>query len=272
MVPLNELRGYMTKEKESDPRDRYFSRAVSNALQILDLLSGSISPLTMSEIARKTGINKTSVFRFLYTMEETGHVSKDEAGRYSTSYSGNEQSSFISPGELRSAALSHMKTLRSRYSETVSLGILMKNHIEVIEVLDSPHLIRMGNRLGAILPPHASSMGKAITAFQEEELQDRLINGYGMIRLTGETIIDDIRLKEEYSRIREKGWSHDDRESAAEGQCFGAPIRLRGRTIAALSISFPSFRVLEGKNRQVMLRDLQKAGRKISEDLDFASH
>ena len=258
------------KETASDTRDRYFSRAVSNALKILDLLSGSTTPLTMSDISRRTGVNKTSVFRFLYTMEETGHVSRDEAGRYSTSYPGIDHPSFVSPAELRKTALPHMKDLRGRYSETVSLGILLKNHIEVIEVLESPQLLRMGNRLGAILPPHASSMGKAITAFQEEDLQDRLINGYGMMRLTRETITDDIRLRKEYASIRERGWSQDNRESAAEGQCFGSPISFRGQVIAALSISFPSFRVLEGKKLQVMLEDLRKAGRRISNDLDAA--
>ena len=49
-----------------------------------------------------------------------------------------------------------------------------ENRIEVVATVESPHLIRMGNTVGRILPPHASSLGKAVTAFQREEVRDRL--------------------------------------------------------------------------------------------------
>ena len=169
----------MNKENTPGSEDRYFSRAVNNALRILDLLKGERAPLGLSDITRKTGINKSSAFRFLYTLEVTGRIIRDDTGRYSVSGPGLDYASIVSAEELIKAALPHMKGLRSRYTETVSLGILLKNHIEAIKVLESPKLIRMSNRVGAIIPPHASSMGKAITAFQDDELQERLINGYG---------------------------------------------------------------------------------------------
>jgi DNA-binding IclR family transcriptional regulator len=258
----------MEKNYAPDKEDRYFSRAVSSALKILDLLRAEPLPLGLSEITRMTGINKTSVFRFLYTMEITGHVIRDETGRFRISNSGLESSHEITPDQIKLAALPYMKKLRSRYSETVSLGALLRNHIEVLQVLESPHLIRMGNQVGRIIPPHASSLGKAITAFQDESKQDSLVSSFGMLRLTEKTILDEVRLKQEYSEIRLRGWSHDNRESAIEGQCFGAPIQIRGKTIASISISFPMFRVLEGKKLQVMLEDLRKAAKNVSVDLE----
>ncbi|MFH1964465.1 MAG: IclR family transcriptional regulator [Acidobacteriota bacterium] len=251
-----------------DKKDRYFSRAVSNALKILDLLRAEPTPLGLSEITRKTGINKTSIFRFLYTMEVTGHVIRDETGRYNISGSGLEYSPEITPDRIKEAALPHMRKLRSSYSETVSLGVLLKNHIEVIQVLEGPHLIRMSNQVGRIIPPHASSIGKAITAFQDEAKQERLVNSFGMLRLTEKTILDEGRLKQEYSEIRRMGWSHDNRESAIEGECFGAPIQLRGKTVASVSISFPVFRGLEGKKLQVMLEDLKTTAKNVSVELE----
>ncbi len=261
----------MKKFYAPDKEDRYFSRAVSNALQILDLLRNDQSPLGLSEIARKTGINKTSVFRFLYTMEVTGHVARDETGRYTISHTGLECSPDITPEQVKAAALPRMRRLRSSYAETVSLGVLLKNHIEVIQVLESSHLIRMSNRIGAIIPPHASSIGKAITAFQDEDKQEQLVNSFGMLRLTEKTILDDVTLKQEYSKIRRLGWSHDNRESAMEGQCFGVPIMLRGKAVASISISFPVFRVLEEKNLQSMLENLKRTANEVSAELDSDS-
>ncbi len=257
----------MNKKNTPGSEDRYFSRAVNSALRILDLLKGERVALGLSEISRRTGINKSSAFRFLYTMEVTGHIIRDENGRYSASGPGLDYVALVSAEKLIKAALPHMKGLRSRYSETVSLGILLKNHIEAIKVLESPKLIRMSNRVGAIIPPHASSMGKAITAFQDDELQERLINGYGMMRLTDKTITDDASLMQEYSAIRKRGWSQDNRESALEGQCFGAPIRFEEKVIAAVSISFPVYRVLKGEPLRLMIADLRKTAETISRQL-----
>ena len=257
----------MKKNYTPDEGDRYFSKAVSNALRILDLLRNEQSPLGLSEITRKTGINKTSVFRFLYTMEVTEHVLRDETGRYTISLTGLECSPDITPEQIKAAALPHMRRLRSTYAETVSLGVLLKNHIEIIQVLESSHLIRMSNRIGAIIPPHASSIGKAITAFQDEDQQEQLVNSFGMLRLTEKTILDDVTLKQEYSKIRRLGWSHDNRESAIEGQCFGVPVMLRGKAVASISISFPAYRVLEGEALQSMLEDLKTTAAKISAEL-----
>lgn len=258
----------MNKKAKQGNEDRYFSRAVANALKILDLLRNEQSSLSLSEIIRKTEINKTSAFRFLYTMETTGHLVRDPSGRYSLSGTGLDYSFKITPDRVRERALPHMRELRSAFAETVSLGFLFRTRIEVIEVLESPHLIRMSNRIGAIIPPHASSIGKAIIAFLEEERQERLVNSFGMLRMTEKTIVDEAQLREEYGRIKRQGWSHDDRESAIEGQCFGAPIRFKGEPIAALSISFPVYRVLEGKNRDKMLQALRSTADKISADLD----
>mgnify|MGYP006306980493 CR=1 FL=1 len=244
--------------------DKYVSRAVSSALEILDLLREQRAPLGVSQIARKAGISKTSTFRFLYTMERTGHVIKDNSGKYLLSGPGNDVSSGPAPSRIRDAALPHMRQLRGRFNETVSLGVLFRTHVEVVAVLESPQLIRMSNREGAILPP----MGKAITAFQEESSQYRLINSFGLLRMTARTLTDETRVREEYAQIQKQGWSQDNRESAIEGHCFGAPVRYHGKVLAAISISFPLSRVPEGAERREMINDLVQAAKSISADLE----
>lgn len=54
------------------------------------------------------------------------------------------------------------------------LAVLFDNHIEVVAVIESPDLIKMSQTVGRIIPPHASSLGKALTAFQPEAVQERL--------------------------------------------------------------------------------------------------
>jgi DNA-binding IclR family transcriptional regulator len=98
--------------------------------------------------------------------------------------------------------------------------------------------------VGRILPPHASSLGKAITAHLPDDVVERLRRSYGTHRFTEHTITDEVALKQEYERVRKDGFSTDAEESVLEGCCFGAPITgPDGVVLAALSLSLPKMRL-----------------------------
>ncbi len=152
--------------------------------------------------------------------------------------------------ELVNVATPCMSALRRKLNETVSLSVLFNNHIdETVVVLESPQLIRMANTAERIIPPHASSMGKAITAFQPEGRRETLLRSYGLHRFTKHTITDENELVREFEQIRAKGWSTDKEESTDEGCCFGAPVFVQGEVRAALSVSIPQPRVPKGEAR-----------------------
>ena len=225
---------------ENDP---YFSRSVSKAFEVLNLLSDSQDALSVSEIAGRVDLTKSFAFRLLRTLESLEHVSRSPDGRFVIA----ERSYTASPHlatRLRSAAREPMRELNRRFQETVSLAALFENRIEVIEVFDSPHLMRMTNIVGRILPPHASSLGKVITAYQPESDQRRLIRNYGLLQITSFSITDEDLLFQEFARIREHGYGCDAQESILGAECFGAPIRLgAARVIGALSLSMPKSRM-----------------------------
>ena len=62
----------------------------------------------------------------------------------------------------------------------------------------------MVNTLGGIIPPHASSLGKAITAFQSEQVQSKLIHSYGIRRFTEHTITDEVAVMAELADVRKR--------------------------------------------------------------------
>ena len=117
-----------------------------------------------------------------------------------------------------------MQQLSRQLRETTSLAALFDNRIEVIAVVESPQPIRMSNIVGHILPPNASSLGKAITAFQNEERREKLLRSYGVYRFTEHTITDRTDLDREYARVREQKFATDLEESVSDGHCFGVPI------------------------------------------------
>lgn len=149
--------------------NKYFSKVVGKALDVLEILKRSSNPLSLNELTQEVGMAKSSVFRILHTLEASGYLNRNAAGQYSLSFDIRPLIPTHLLTKLIDIANPRVKDLNRAFRETVSLAILFDNHIEVIAVMESPQLIRMGNTVGRIIPPHASSLGKSIGAFQHEE-------------------------------------------------------------------------------------------------------
>ncbi|MGH9341086.1 MAG: IclR family transcriptional regulator [Acidobacteriota bacterium] len=256
--------GKRTRRKEN----KYFSKVVGKALDILEILKRSGTPLSLNELTREVGLTKSSVFRILHTLDVAGYLDRNEAGQYMLSSDVRPLVPAYLQRKLIEAAVPRMKELNRRFSETVSLAILFTNHIEVAAVEESPRLMRMGNTVGRIIPPHASSLGKAITAYQPEQRREKLLRSYGLHVFTERTVTDEVELKRELEKVRAEGYSTDQEESTREGCCFGVPILGEAdHAIGAISISMPKTRVPKEIEQEELIAALQKVVREIAKEL-----
>jgi IclR family acetate operon transcriptional repressor len=152
-----------------------------------------------------------------------------------------------------------IRDLTREFRETTAIAALFDNHIEVVAVSESPQTVHMGNTVGRILQPHASSLGKVITAFQPDERREHLIRSYGVTPLTAKTITDENILQRELEQVRTRGYATDAGETCLEGHCFGAPIYgPDGDVVAAVSMSIPLVR-LGGPDQQAKIVERVKA-------------
>lgn len=246
----------------------YHSRSVTKALEVIEVLKRSSKPMGLHRLSEEVGLTKASLLRVLDTLKAGGYLHKNSGGEYSLS----SDLGFMLPvgwlsGLLR-AALPQLKQLTQQFRESTALAHLYANHIEVIGVCECQQTVRMGNSVGRILQPHASSLGKVISAFQEEERQERLVHCYGLLPMTAKTITEESRLKEEFARIREQGYGVDDEETTPGGRCFGAPIRAPwGQVIAAVSISVPMIRLGSPERGKALVTALKATAAAISSEL-----
>ena len=232
-------------------RDKYFSRAVSKALEVLEFLQTESNALSMNEIAQRLQLSKTSAFRLLRTLETTGYVALDGRGQYKLAPGIHAVTPTQWLGKLVRVALPHMQALNLELAETVSLAALFENRVEVVAVLESPHDIRMSNVVGHILPPNASSLGKVITAFQPPVQRERLLRSFKIYRFTDQTITDQKDLSREYENIRLQKFAIDREECAPGGICFSVPIfGAGGQVSAAISLSMPKTRLRDAQQEK----------------------
>lgn len=257
-------------EGKASPRNpKYYSRAVGKALEVLDILRANPHPLAFNDILRRVKLVKSSLFRIMYTLESAGYIRKTAGGLYEIASDIGAMVERQFTTRLIQIASPFMGQLNREFRETVSLGMLKGNHIEVVHVVESVELVRMSSIPGRILPPHASSLGKSITAFQPEDLREKLVRNYGLSPFTPHTITDPDRLRDEYSRIRSLGYSTDMEETTPDGCCFGVPIFNRDESVlSGLSVSLPKIRL--GDRQPKLVAGLQAASRSISKALAAA--
>jgi DNA-binding IclR family transcriptional regulator len=252
-------------------RDKYFSRAVSKALEVLEFLQTESDALSMNEIAMRLQLSKTSAFRILRTLETTGYVTQDGRGQYKLAPGIHAVTPTQWLGKLVRVAMPHMQALNLELTETVSLAALFENRVEVVAVVESPHDIRMSNVVGHILPPNASSLGKVITAFQPPVPRERLLRSFKIYRFTDQTITDQKELSREYENIRLLKFAIDREECAPGGVCFSVPVfGSGGQVSAAISLSMPKTRLGGSDQEKSIISALRTTADELAVDFEKA--
>jgi IclR family acetate operon transcriptional repressor len=244
------------------------TRALAKGLLLLERLAETQSPMSLKQLSADIDLGKASALRLLRTLESAGYISRDPAtDLYILEAEWPDSGRREQLRRLRDIALPHMRELNAHYGETVALAYLFADQIRVVEVIESTQHIRMSNYKGRVLQPYASSLGKAIAAFQTPAEIQTLIHTYGVYALTPKSLTDYRKIQEDLAGVRERGFAWDNEETAEGGTCCGAPITARnGQVVASLSISMPSVR-FTAHLRQVLPPIVRESAQKISNGL-----
>jgi len=226
----------------STPKERYSINSIIRASHILKCLSGGKSHFKMSELARQVGLDRSTTYRILLSLEQAGFVEKDEkTGTYSLGLAAFEiGNAYLSQMDLIQVSKPIMTDLAKKVQETVHLAVLSDTEIVYVDKCDSPRTLGVMSKIGQRGPIYCTALGKTLLAFQPEDEQSRIIRGIRLIPLTATTITSRQKLVEELKEIRKQGYALDRREIEEDVECIGAPIRNHiGDVIAAISISGP---------------------------------
>jgi DNA-binding IclR family transcriptional regulator len=248
---------------DSSANEQYYLRSIGRALDVLDCFDGT-APLALKEISTSTGLPESTLFRVLLTLEKHGYLEQAVDGTYQLAPKLRFGWLVEEANALKAKARPELERLANQFNETASIAYLYDDRIHVLDSIETFHEIRMSNRIGRVLPPHCSAMGKAITAFQERALADRILEVYGLYRRTEHTITDRAQLFAEFDQVRQTGIACDREESILGGICYSAAIRNGNQQVAAaLSLSTPVVRMTparEEATRKAVLEAAMRVG------------
>lgn len=221
------------------------TQAVRRAMALLKAFDDDHPAWSLSELARATGLNKTTTHRLLAALEREGMVGRAAGGeRYVL---GPEivvmGGRALRANNLRAVARPELERLAEATRETASLEILSGGEMLVIDEIAGGHLMSGVPDLGSRWPLHASSTGLAALAFLPED-QARDLLPVTLRPITGQTPTTRAGLWPELAAIRERGYSVADETLEVGLVAIAAPIFDHdGRPLAALSIAGPKLRV-----------------------------
>lgn len=221
--------------------------SASRVIRVLEVLSSAGGNLSLSELAGRLGLPKSSVHRLLAVLMAHGLVEQDASTkRYQLGMKVFEiGSSVIHRIGLHQAAHPILEELAVRTGETCHLAMLSGVEAVYVYKIDGHSSIIMSSRVGKRAPCHCTSIGKVLIAWGGDDLFRRVIWA-GLQRYTRRTITRESELAMELERVRRQGYAID-REEYEDGlSCVAAPIRDHSaRVVAAVGIAAPAWRVTE---------------------------
>lgn len=217
--------------------------AVERAIAVLDALAEALE-LGTNEIARRTGINASSVSRLLSTLGAAGLVDQvDETGRYRLGLRLVELgNSALARLDLRELARPHLRALVAATGETATLSVPGEEFAITVDFVRSPASVQSVAQIGRPSVPHATAAGKVLLAFGQVSLPADELRSY-----TANTIVVRAQVEREVARVRAQGWAQAVREREDDLNAIAAPARdAAGELVAVLGVQGPASRFGEG--------------------------
>jgi DNA-binding IclR family transcriptional regulator len=252
-------------------RTRGGVKSADRALSILELLVHADRPLGFGEILANLGYPRSSLFNLLNTLLDRGWIEFDELSRtyrlgIRTFEAGSAYERSI---DLLPLVLPHMERIRDALDETVQISVLEGRYNVYLGKMEGGQRLGLASEVGRRLEAHATALGKMLLADVPAKELDELFTSGQLETFTPNTITNPRKLKEELEVIRGRGYATDIEEYTLGVRCVATPIRNHlGRTIAALSVSFPTFRFSDARSEQALAL-LYEAVDQISKLLGF---
>jgi DNA-binding IclR family transcriptional regulator len=251
------------------PTNNYIA-VLEKAVRVLEAFQGE-REVALGELAARTRLVKSSVFRILFTLERLGYIEKGHGGRYSVTsrfgrLAGSQQPAF----DLSSLAAPFMAQLVQRFQETTNLGVLEGGEVLYIHVIECSQPFRLSAHAGMRSPVHSTALGKCLLCRLPRSEVEAILKTHSLQPLTPRTIRGPSPFYRELEKVRARGYAIDNEEDSPGARCIAAPILdPEGRVRAAVSLSGPAARVKPARDVEIA-KAMTEACKRISTLLGYA--
>jgi DNA-binding IclR family transcriptional regulator len=235
------------------------------ALHILETLSKSSAPLTLSLIAYRVGAPKATILRLLRSMEVEGFVLRipgNESyvlGHRAVKLSFNCLNSNTFLQQVRAI----LRDLVNLLGEACNFTIPFENEVLYLDRVNTEEVLRLHFEPGKKVPMYCTASGKLFLASFNEPMINQFYQEVELLPKTKKTIISQNQLNQELENININGYSTDGEEFISGMCAVAVPVRNQSNeVVAAIACHAPTARI--SLRRLIECRaQLNEASRKI---------
>jgi IclR family transcriptional regulator, pca regulon regulatory protein len=255
-------------DAQSGARNSDFVQSLDRGLAVIRAFGPDRDKLSLSEVARATGLTRAATRRFLLTLVKLGYV-RNDGREFSLRPRVLELGyAYLSGLAMPEIAAPHLEELVARVRESSSISVLDGHHIVYVARVPTKRIMTVAISVGTRFPAYATSMGRVLLAGLSDADLDRYLAEAEFEPFTARTVTDPDRLREIVREVGRLGYAIVDQELEEGLRAIAAPIHGAGDTVtAAINVSAHASRVGMAAMRTDLLPALQETARRIEADL-----
>jgi len=245
-----------------------FVQSLERGLAVIKAFDETRRELTLSDVARATGLTRAAARRFLLTLIDLGYVRTD--GRLfalrprilELGYA------YLSSLTLPEVAQPHMEELVARVHESCSVSVLDGTDVVYVARVPTHRIMTVAISVGTRFPAFATSMGRVLLAAQPTEWIDEYLESGALRQFTAHTVTDAEKLRDVLDKVRTQGYCLVDQELEKGLRSIAVPIHDGdGAVIAAMNVSLHVTGGTAEQIRRDILPQLRSTAEEIENDL-----
>ncbi len=251
-----------------EARNSDFVQSLDRGLAVIRAFGPDRDRLSLSEVARATGLTRAATRRFLLTLVQLGYV-RNDGREFSLRPRVLELGyAYLSGLALPEIAAPHLEELVAQIRESSSISVLDGDHIVYVARVPTKRIMTVAISVGTRFPAYATSMGRVLLAAMSEDEFEHYLARANLDALTGRTVTDREALRAVVRDVGRQGYAVVDQELEEGLRAIAAPIHGRGGAVtAAINVSAHASRVSMTAMRTDLLPALQETARRIEADL-----
>lgn len=251
----------------------YKVQSLQRAFDLLEAFPAIGPEIGLSTMAKYVGLNKSTTYRLLSTLESRGYI---ERSPYDRSYRLGVRifelgAYYQNQINVRRMAIPILTSLVEETHETAFLCIREEDEALCIERLEAEQEIQIfALRIGGRLPLHSGAAPRVLLSGLEKSEIEAYAKRTKLQSLTPKTISRVEDLFADVEKTRHQGYALSDEDVTLGMAAIGAPVRdYSGNIVAAISIS-GLLRSFDGPRRRSLAECVIKAADKISKHMGYA--
>jgi len=221
-------------------------KSVAKVLDILEHLGSSQGAVSVSDLARATGLNVSTAYRLLQTLMARGYVEQERSNRgyFLGPRIFQMGSAYLQGSDLAAIARPHLEALRDAVGETAYLVMFSQGEIVQLCKADGKQAVSAAIRSMVREPAYCTATGKVLLSALAPAEFDKYVQGVALESFTPQTLTSKAELRREIAKVRDSGFAVDNEEFVPNLCCVSIPVpdHNGGASVAAISIAMPKMR------------------------------